>query len=199
MKKYEKSGDLEAALKKKNQHVVRLCPKDHPTRTATLGNLAVIMGKRYRKLEDLGDLEVALQNFQEAAHLSPKGHSQRATYLRNISFTYKVRYEKLGDLQDLEDAIENLQKFIDLTPEELPERAGQLTKLASWRSLAQVKRIRSLSSFGVSSTNQYEQSWNLLDLEAVLQNFQEAAYLSPKEPLERVANLGNLAVVYEKP
>jgi tetratricopeptide (TPR) repeat protein len=108
------------------------------------------MGKRYRKLEDLGDLEVALQNFQEAAYLSPKGHSERATYLRNISFTYKVRYEKLGDLQDLEDAIENLQKFIDLTPEELPERAGQLTKLASWRSLAQVKRIRNLSSFGVS-------------------------------------------------
>ncbi|KAJ6538403.1 CHAT domain-containing protein, partial [Mycena sp. CBHHK59/15] len=160
--RYQRLGDLtdlEAALQNK-QEALALTPEGHPDRA----------GHRYQRLGDLTDLEAALQNDQEALALTPEGHPDRAGH----------RYQRLGDLTDLEAALQNKQEALALTPEGHPDRAGQHQEALALTPEGHPDRAGRLQSLAVSFGQRYQRLGDLTDLEAALQNYQQALALTPE-------------------
>jgi tetratricopeptide (TPR) repeat protein len=112
------------------QDTVDLTPPEHPNRAGRLHDLAISFGERYKRLEDLKDLEAALQKRQESVELTPPENPDRAGRLQSLAVSFTDRFRRLGDLQDLEAAMQGFQDTVRLTPPKHPDRAGHLQSLA---------------------------------------------------------------------
>jgi tetratricopeptide (TPR) repeat protein len=158
------------------QEAVDLTPAGHPDQARRLQSLAAAFGNRYRKLEELKDMETALHTYQEAVDLTPTGHPDRAGRLQSLAVSLTDRYKRLGNLKDLEAALHTEQEAVNLTPAGHPDRAGRL------------------QSLGVSLTEQYQRLGALKDLENALHMKQEAVDLTPAGHPDRALRLQSLAV-----
>ncbi|KAK7017441.1 CHAT domain-containing protein [Favolaschia claudopus] len=162
----------------RNQHLQNLTPEDHPDRAQCLQRLAVSYGDRYQRLNDLKDLEAALQMAQAALDLTSSDHPSRAQHLQGLALSHAVRYQRLGDLEDLEAALQKIQAAVDLTPDDHPNK------------------VQRLQNLGVSYIYRYEKLGDLKDLEAALQKIQKVVDLTPTDHPQRAEYLQNLALSY---
>ncbi|KAJ6578449.1 hypothetical protein B0H19DRAFT_1123190 [Mycena capillaripes] len=113
--RYHASGDL-ADLGAALQHLqtaVDLTPDGHPERAARLGALAAASVDRFRRLEDLKDLELGMQMAREAVTLDPV-----AAHLQTLAILHSERFRRLGQLEDLHAGLERQQEAVNLTPDE---------------------------------------------------------------------------------
>ncbi len=61
---------------------------------------------RYQKTRVIADLEVAIQQYQEALDTTPDDHPNRADRLQNLRARYGNRYSQTGAIEDIEIAIQ---------------------------------------------------------------------------------------------
>ncbi len=64
----------------------------------------------------MGDLEKAIQRYQEALNATPAGHPDRACRLHDLGRGYLDRYRRTETPTDLETAIQEVQEALNMTP-----------------------------------------------------------------------------------
>ncbi|KAK3995912.1 CHAT domain-containing protein [Cladorrhinum sp. PSN332] len=126
----------------------------------------------------MADLELAIQQFQEALEATPKDHPERAYRLRSLGIGYRDRYRRTGAETDLELAIQQFQEALKATPKDHPERA------------------RWLRSLGAGYHDRYQRTGAETDLKLAIQQYQKALEATPKDHPERVYWLQSLGAGY---
>ncbi|KAJ7713265.1 CHAT domain-containing protein [Mycena maculata] len=122
-----------------------------------------------------------------------------------IGYVSMERYQETGHLNDLNTAVQKFQEVVDLTPQTHPDRADRLQNLAvsftyRYHRLGELKavdhpdRASQLQGLAGSLTDRYRRLGDLNDLEAALQNKQQAVQLTPADHPDRASQLQGLAV-----
>ncbi|CAH0054073.1 unnamed protein product [Clonostachys solani] len=130
----------------------------------------------------MDNLDVAVQQSQDALDLMPPGDPDRAFQLHHLGYLYQERYNNYRtptNLEDLDRAIQHYHSSLDLTPKAHPLRAARLHDL------------------GTSYNDKYHRTKALNFLDDAIQQFQGALDLTPKNNPDRVARLQSLASSYD--
>jgi tetratricopeptide (TPR) repeat protein len=80
-------------------------PKDHPDRAHLLQSLGITYQSIYQEFGAIGDLEIAIKQFQEAFDITLKDYPDRARQLDSLWAGYKGRYLRTGAIADLDIVI----------------------------------------------------------------------------------------------
>ncbi|KAF8164171.1 CHAT domain-containing protein [Mycena galopus ATCC 62051] len=143
-----------------------------------LADLSICLTDRYRRSENLVDLDTSMLNAIEAEDLAAEGHPDRAAVLQSLTVSLNLHYERLGDAEDLHDALQSGQEAVSLMPVGHPDRAECLNIMAA------------------VLTNQYKRFGDLKDLEAAQQKKREAMGLMQELHSHRAAHLKSLALSF---
>ncbi|CAE6461719.1 unnamed protein product [Rhizoctonia solani] len=139
-------------------------------------NLGVSYGNRYRRLNDLADLEKSIECFTHSLESAPEGSNKSGQHA-SLGVPYTDRYQRLGNLADLEKAIECFTRALDSTPDDHPNK--------SYRH----------ASLGVSYTDRYRCLRELADLDKAIECFTRALGSAP-EGFDKSRQHANLGVCY---
>jgi len=143
-----------------------------------LNDIAKLLS-RYERTGNIGDLEVAISNAEQAISATPKDHPDRAAMPSILGSMLSSRYERTGNIDDLEAAISNAEQAISATPEDHPDRAAMLSNLGSMLS------------------SRYERTGNTDDLETAISRVELAVSATPEDhpvrarPQQRPKHLGD--------
>ncbi|KAJ5720225.1 TPR Domain containing protein [Penicillium malachiteum] len=132
----------------------------------------------YQRIGAETDLELAIQQYQQALEATPEDHPKRAHRLQSLGIGYRDRYQRTGAEKDLELAIQQFQQALKATPEDHPDRA------------------RRLESLGIGYSDRYERTGAETDLELAIQQFQQALEATPEDHLDRAYRLYSLGMGY---
>lgn len=134
--RFERTGstpDLNRAIVFLEQAAIM--PTDHPNRAGRLSNLGVALRMRYqqgRHEDSAGDLDRAIELFDQAVAATPKGDAMRPGRLSNLGVALRIRYSsQTGNLDDLNRAIKVLRRANKAIPEKHYDRPGSLSNLAA--------------------------------------------------------------------
>jgi tetratricopeptide (TPR) repeat protein len=126
----------------------------------------------------MADLELAIQQLEEALEATPKNHPERARRLQDLGAGYRDRYRRTGAETDLELAIQQFKEALEATPKNHPARAGRLQYL------------------GLGYGDRYRRTGAETDLELAIQRFKEALEATPKNHPARAGRLQHLGTGY---
>jgi tetratricopeptide (TPR) repeat protein len=90
------------------QSAISLTPNEHPDKPSRLNNLARCLQTRFKQLDDLSDLECAINQLQSAINLTPEGHPNKPSWLANLGYVFATRFRRLRYAPDAEVAINHL-------------------------------------------------------------------------------------------
>lgn len=65
--------------------------------------------KAYKRIEAMADLDIAIQQYQEAVDTTPVDHRGRTSRVQDLGVGYGNRYQREGAIVDLEIAIQRYQ------------------------------------------------------------------------------------------
>ncbi|KEP45563.1 aromatic di-alanine and TPR containing protein [Rhizoctonia solani 123E] len=138
-------------------------------------NLGVSYGDRYERLNDLADLEKAIECHTHALVSTPDDHPNISSRLAQLGVYYTYRYQRLRQLEDLERSLECDTRALALTPDGHPDIS------------------RRHANLGVSYGNRYQCLGDLEDLDKGKECHTRALALTPNghpDMPDRHANLG---------
>ena len=96
-----------------------------------LNNRGVFFLKRFERLGEMGDIEKAISNLEDAVQLTPDGHAEKPGRLSNLGSSYLRRFERSGDLEDIDRAISHHQKAVESTPSGHADLPGRFNNLGN--------------------------------------------------------------------
>ncbi|KAJ5726428.1 TPR Domain containing protein [Penicillium malachiteum] len=126
------------------------------------------------------DLQLVIQQHQEAFEATPKDHPEWGDRLQDLADRYHERYLESGAEQDLDLAIQAFQQLLEATPKDHPRWPGRLQNL------------------GIVYCDRYERSGTEIDRDLSIQYFQEGVDATPHDDPNRADRLQNLGVLYFK-
>lgn len=131
---------------------------------------------------DHHDLQLVIQQHQEALEATPKDHPEWADRLHDLANSIHEKYLITGAELDLDLAIQKFQETLEATPKDHRKRASRLQNL------------------GIGYCDRYERSGaeKLADLELAIQRLQEGVEATPHNDPQRADRLQNLGVAYFK-
>ncbi|KAF9240229.1 hypothetical protein BU15DRAFT_87712 [Melanogaster broomeanus] len=98
---------------------LELAPRTHYLRPPLLVLRATSYSKRYRRTNEVADLNLAIEAHRAASDAFPDDHPQRLHGLLQYALSLQVRYTALKDAGDLDLAIEQLQVVLENCPGDL--------------------------------------------------------------------------------
>ncbi|CAE6407077.1 unnamed protein product [Rhizoctonia solani] len=125
-------------------------------------------------MDELGDLEQAMEYDSRAIGLTPSNHPHLPSALANLGTSHHYRFKRLSKLADLEKAIEYQFRAVKLAPDGHPEMSIWLTNL------------------GTSHSDRFQRLGELADLERSIQYRSQAVDLTPNDHPDLSSWLGNL-------
>ncbi|KAJ5740123.1 hypothetical protein N7533_012907 [Penicillium manginii] len=149
--------DLNRAIKAMNM-AVNSTPEDHPDLARRLGNLGILLGRRFKRTGSMGDHNRAVEVTDMAVNSTPEDHPDRASWLNNLSIHLSKRFEQTGSMDDLNHAIEVVDMAVNTTPEDHPDRARRLNNLGN-RLNTRSDRTGSMDDLN-RALSAYKESWN---------------------------------------
>jgi tetratricopeptide (TPR) repeat protein len=153
---------------------VVLTPEGDVDRPGRLNNLANMKFERFRRWDDLPDLDAAITANQKA--LTKERHPERATFLNNLSTMLSYRFRRLGEDTDLDCALAAAEEAVLLASDVSPDRPTYLNTLAN-------RLLERFRKGGVIS-----------DLDAAIGAARKAADLTPHGNPDRHSYLNNLGM-----
>jgi len=150
-------------------------PRSSPILPAILNNLGYSLERRYRRTEDVADLERAIEASEQAVELSPPGSPTLPDFLHLLGGMLGQRYHRTGDLVDLERAIEAVERAIELSP---PDS----------RRLPVI-----LNNLGTELERRYDLTGDVTNLERAIGACLQAVDLSPPDSAGLPSFLNNLS------
>ncbi|KAG9096021.1 hypothetical protein FRC06_009167 [Ceratobasidium sp. 370] len=96
-----------------------------------LGNLGVFYLDRFDRLENLADLDAAIDNLDKAISWAPLGDEKLSHLLGNLGAALAGRFEHLGKMEDIDRAIGSLIRAVSLSSEGHPKRPFRLNNLGN--------------------------------------------------------------------
>ncbi|KAF8185860.1 CHAT domain-containing protein [Mycena galopus ATCC 62051] len=148
--------------------------RDDPGNATYLNDLGRVFFSRFEILGDLGDLNGAVSNLEEAVRLTPDGHKDRLLCVNSLGIFLQSRFEQLGDLADLSRSISKLEDAVRLTQDDHPEKLTLLYTLAN------------------SLRSRFQRLGDITDLNGSISNLDDCVRLTPNDHPNRPARLGNL-------
>ncbi|KAI5982333.1 hypothetical protein EDD15DRAFT_150699 [Pisolithus albus] len=147
----------------RRREILGRCPPGHASRYVALFNLALGLQLRFKKEEEIDDLNEAITLHRDALELRPVENekSDRSDSLSNLAFCLCRRYDKLGAVVDLEEAIALGREALELCP------------------LGHPDRDTSLHNLGFSLSLRFEKQAEVCDLEEAIQLLRAALELRP--------------------
>jgi tetratricopeptide (TPR) repeat protein len=136
-----------------------------------------MLGTRYERTGEMGDLREAISVARQAVESTPDDHPNRAACLNNLGVMLGTRYERTGEMGDLEEAISVAREAVESTLDDHPDRAGKL------------------SSLGNKLGRRYERTGEMGDLEEAISVARQAVESTPDNHPDRAAWLSNLGVM----
>jgi tetratricopeptide (TPR) repeat protein len=101
--------DLEESIRVQRQSIDETPEEDRAYRAIRFNHLATALADRYRRTEELADLDAAITFGEEAIQLSAPHSPERPLFLSNYGGALRARYEREpSDPQDLADALDNI-------------------------------------------------------------------------------------------
>ncbi|KAG2137132.1 uncharacterized protein EDB93DRAFT_768142 [Suillus bovinus] len=88
----------------------------HAYRGALLGNLALMLGTRFKRRSNCKDLDQAIALHREVLDLCPVGHTDRSGSLNNLATQLSSRFDHRGNDEDLDEAIALHREALALRP-----------------------------------------------------------------------------------
>ncbi|CAE6479724.1 hypothetical protein ACGC1H_002425 [Rhizoctonia solani] len=110
-------------------HALTLTPDDHPRMPFLLTNLSLCHSERFELLNELDDLDKAIELAVITLTLTPDDDPRLPQLLADLGALYFKRFQRLGSMNDLEKAIEHAAPALDLTPDEHPTLLPRLANL----------------------------------------------------------------------
>ncbi|CAE7133697.1 unnamed protein product [Rhizoctonia solani] len=141
--------------------------------------MAGYYNNRFKRLDELGDLEQAIMHASHALALTPDDHPDLPRYLSILAVSYSDRVKRLGDLGDLEQAIKCQSRALYLTPDDHPDLSIRLTNLA------------------VSHSDRFRRLGEMRDLDQAIDYQSRALGLTADDHPALLKRLANLAVFYD--
>jgi tetratricopeptide (TPR) repeat protein len=131
---------------------------------------------RFDRLGEMGDIEKAILNLQDAVQHTPDGHVDKPDQLSNLGNSLLSRFDRLGEMEDIEKAISILEDVVQLTPD------GYAAK------------PRRLSNLGTSLLTRFKRLGQMGDLEKAISSLEDAVRLTPDGHADKPGQLNNLGV-----
>ncbi|KAF8421683.1 CHAT domain-containing protein [Tirmania nivea] len=177
------------------------------------------LNKQYKRTEQLGVLEVAINRAETAVECIREDHPDHAVWLNNLGNYLSSRYARTRNIEDLEAAIKHPEKAVKAIPQDQPNRAPGFHNLGTHFSRlyertrdqkdleaaiccaeAALKaspedylyRATLLSNLGQQLGSRYERTRNLHDLEAAIRHTEAAVTASPEDYPGRASLLSTL-------
>ncbi|ETS86569.1 hypothetical protein PFICI_00397 [Pestalotiopsis fici W106-1] len=126
----------------------------------------------------VADIEVAIQQHEEALHLTPDDHPGRKDHLFNIGNDFAQKYQKTGFLEDLEMALQRTQEALDVMSKDHADRA------------------RRLEGHGSVYNLKYEKTKAMPDFEAAIRHYQDALHHRVSPLRHRILSGEKLVTLY---
>ncbi|KDN46878.1 hypothetical protein RSAG8_03955, partial [Rhizoctonia solani AG-8 WAC10335] len=96
-----------------------------------LYNLAETHHDRFRRLNEVADIEKAIEYGADALDSTPADDPELRSRLTSLGSSYYDRFQRLGELDDIEKSIQYDTRALDLTPEDHPHMPSRLASLGS--------------------------------------------------------------------
>ncbi|PVF92049.1 hypothetical protein CPB86DRAFT_791558, partial [Serendipita vermifera] len=197
---------------------------DHPDKSGHLSNLGSSFQVRFKRLENLADLDNAILYQQQAVNLTPDSHPSKPGRLNNLGNSLDIRFRRLGNRADIDHSILQSQKAVNLTPAGHPAKPIRLTNLGTslrarfsqFGSLDDINdaivQLRMavdltpdshpnkpgyLGNLGSSLYNRFIRLGNLIDFDDAIRNEEQALKLTPMTHSNRASHLFNLALSFQ--
>ncbi|KAJ6590191.1 CHAT domain-containing protein [Mycena vulgaris] len=120
-------------------------------------------------LQDLGDLEAAVEHFQKAVAVTPEDHPALSHLQQSLGRALSDRYLRLNNLEDLQAALSMKQAVVSQPNGSQSARPGYLQTAVFETPEGHSELPARLRSWAASLTDQYQHSGDLKDLEAALE------------------------------
>lgn len=95
-------------------------------------HLSGLFGRRFERFREVGDIEKAIRQAEEAVAATPVDHPDRVSRLSMLGYYFNCRYQRLGALEDLEMAIARTEEAVAATSVDDPDRSVMLVNLSSY-------------------------------------------------------------------
>ncbi|KUJ09999.1 uncharacterized protein LY89DRAFT_656612 [Mollisia scopiformis] len=154
---------------------------DHARRLHWLVELATLLDKRFKRFEDVPDLDRSITLARLAVtEVDHDDHKNYSGLLSNLATTLRVRFAQTGQREDLNRAVEVGERVLDALAPEHPERSSFLT------NFAYILNVR------------YDQTGNQDDLKRIIETFEEVVtLLTPDSPIY-ASSLSSFATALSK-
>jgi tetratricopeptide (TPR) repeat protein len=116
------------------KEAVKLCPNDHPRRSACLSYLGGALRMRFERLDSLSDLNEAIVAFKEGTGLLTDDNPEKIRLLGYLGEVLYLRFLRSNNFSDLNDGISAMDSAVRSLPDRHPMRTGLLFSLsiATW-------------------------------------------------------------------
>jgi tetratricopeptide (TPR) repeat protein len=119
------------------QKVLKITPRNEPTRTARLNKFSIQIRHSYiqKKAADsseksaLADLDESIKCLREAVSLTGPKHLDRVQWLNNLGVPLGDKYKGTQDMSVLQESIKITQEAVTTLPESRADRAAYLNTL----------------------------------------------------------------------
>lgn len=132
-----------------------------------LDHVSLRLEERYKLLNEMKDLDDAIEFTKKAIEISPKGHSALGDYLESLAANLRKRNKLSPTLTDAQEAAQAQRKALELLGNSRSDRANMLFGL------------------GIDMQRLYELRGDMSDLNASIEAYQQASELFPENHSSR--------------
>ncbi|KAG9121760.1 hypothetical protein FRC07_002151, partial [Ceratobasidium sp. 392] len=178
---FRRLGNLEDIIDKAIHHhslAAKLASEEHISKFWYLTSLGNSLKRRFQKLQDLSDINAAIQNQKHAVFIVPFKHTAKLACFENLGNSYKCRFGILKNVEDVDEAI-TCHSYAVLFAEEKDSRVAQR-----------------LSNLSMSYIARFECSGDREDIDVSIRCQEEAVALTPQNDIKQPTHLGELAEGY---
>ncbi|KZT04056.1 uncharacterized protein LAESUDRAFT_786379 [Laetiporus sulphureus 93-53] len=188
-----------------------------------LNDLENFFSRRFRHLQNLADVNLAIAVQQKAVQLTPDNHANKPDWLSNLGNSFLSCFKHLGNLADVDQAIAAQQEAVQLTLDDHVNKPDWLSNLGNsflshfehLDNLADVEQAIAvqqkaihltrdnhapkpewLSNLGQSFWRRFERLGNLADVEQAIAMQQKAMHLTPDDHAHKSGQLNNLGISF---
>ncbi|MEY2247461.1 CHAT domain-containing protein [Streptomyces sp. BF23-18] len=148
------------------QRIVQATPADHLYRAERLSHLGTALQDRHTRLDDLADLDAAIEVGLEAAATGPFDQPDRSRRLSNLGNALRTRFDRFGAPKDTDTAIAILEEANAVATDDF-DRAGALFNL------------------GLTLRSRFAWTGEPADLDTAIEHLREAAAIVPPDHPDR--------------
>jgi tetratricopeptide (TPR) repeat protein len=161
------------------REVTRQYPADDSNRRWHLGNLAMVLYRRYERAVDPADLEAAIAMWRETAAAFPAGDPDVVVSFNNLSLALFTRSQMTGTAADLDEAVSCAREAVAA-------------------SAAHPMRNETLISLAIALGGLFDRTGAVADLDEAIELRREAAWARLSEDPGRANEFGLLATALDR-